>query len=675
MRTRTAERRSLRRVARSFGLGWSAVLGAACATSTVTPIDPRFLAVHNTLAAMGMAQIGPVQQGALAEGREARLTIELPAQCSTIVAIGSNGVQDLDVSVVDPSGRALGHDATHEPQAVVRACADAAGAYTVVVHAAKGSGDFLTAVWSGAPGAASTGGAAGPQGDGTCDAPIALSPGTFQGTTAKGEAEYEGEGDCDRTRGKELVYRLELPSRKRVVLDVESHADTVVYVRQGDCGDGEQVACNDDAPTSSARQPPSHVDKVLEAGTYFVFVDGPGDGGSFRMNVQLQDVPSLADVCRQARPLTAGAQVVGSARATFDQAHASCGDEAKGRDSVYRFDLAQRSRVRLTAHSDDYGPVVHVRRACVDPQSELACSDSGGADGDATWAGVLDPATYHVFSDAVDPDADGRFTLDAEVAPEQGVGVQGDACVDAQPLTHNDHDVSADTFLAKDDIIGRCGGAGAPDVVYRVDLPRRSRVSASFNQQDGEHVFVLQRSCGDKATEVACATDLDETLAPGTYFLSVDGQKAGSMGRFSFDWRVFDVGAQEAACKAPPELKVNQSVTGNTAKAGDKFHSQCAGPDDAQSGGDRVYKIVLPQRSMVQLELATPTHDGVLSLRRACMDAHGARAEVTCNNDSDDRHHSRIETVVDAGTYFVVVDGVGSSEGVYTLDFKVLRTW
>lgn len=674
MRTPTAER-SARRIA-AAGLGLVTVLGAACASTTTTQVDPRFIAIHNTLAAMGLAQVGPVQQGTLAEGREARLSIELPAQCTAVVAIGGAGVGDIDLAVLDAAGQTVGHDTTHEPQATVRACTEVAGTHTIVVKMAKGSGDFMTALWSGATGAVGLGVAAGPQGSGTCESPIVLASGTFQNATTKGEAEFEGEGDCDRTRGKEMIHRLDLPTRKRVVLDVEARFDTVVYVRKDDCADGEQVACNDDAPNSTARQAPSHVDTVLERGAYWVFVDSPGDGGSYRLNVQLLDVPSLADVCRQARPLVPGAPVTGSTRAAFDQARATCGDEAKGRDAVYRFDLGQRSRVRLTEHSDDYSPVVHVRRTCADPQSELACSDSGGADGDATYAGVLDPGAYHVFADAVDPDADGHFTLEAEVGPEQGSGTTGDACVDAQPLTGSAQGLQGDTFTAKDDIAGRCAGAGAPDVVYRIDLPRRSRITATFSQQDSEHVFVLQRTCGDKASEVACGpSQLDETVNAGTYFLAIDGAKPDAFGRFSFDYQVFDVGAQEAACKAPAELKAGQTVTGNTAKAGDKFHSSCAGAD-TQAAGDRVYRFVLGQRSLVHFALATPAHDGVLSIRRSCLDQRNARAELTCNNDSDDSHHSRIESVLDAGTYYLVVDGVGTgSEGPYTLEYKVLQTF
>jgi hypothetical protein len=45
----------------------------------------------------------------------------------------------------------------------------------------------------------------------------------------------------------------------------------VLYVRKDDCTDLEaEVACNDDV----GHERRSHIDEVLDPGTYFVFVDG-----------------------------------------------------------------------------------------------------------------------------------------------------------------------------------------------------------------------------------------------------------------------------------------------------------------------------------------------------------------------------------------------------------------
>ena len=79
----------------------------------------------------------------------------------------------------------------------------------------------------------------------------------------------------------------------------------------------------------------------------------------------------------------------------------------------------------------------------------------------------------------------------------------------------------------------------------------------------------------------------------------------------------------------------------------------------------------------MRLSLATPAWDGVLAIRRTCLEAPGPTGvrgvEAACNNDADDTHHSRIDTTLDPGTYFVIVDGhAGGNEGQFTLDYKSL---
>jgi hypothetical protein len=267
--------------------------------------------------------------------------------------------------------------------------------------------------------------------------------------------------------------------------------------------------------------------------------------------------------------------------------------------------------------------------------------------------------------------------LTAETSPEQGSGgVQGDGCGDALPLRATDRSVTGDTFAARDDVAGKCGGARAPDVIYRVDLPARARVSARFEREEGRHVFVVTRGCADRAAEVACGTRIDEVLASGTYFVAVDGQAEGSFGKFTFDWRVREVTGQETACKNPPSLVDGQTVSASTAGQKDKWTTSCGGREEAQSSADRMYKLVLAQKARVRLLLTTPTWDGVLALRKSCVDA-GMTArvsEVACNNDHEDAHHSKIEQVLEAGTYYVLVDGhAAGNEGAFTLEYKILK--
>ncbi len=663
-----------------------ALLAPACNATRSGELEPRYVAVHNTLAAMGLSQVGPIQQGSLAEGRETRLRLDLAAQCHTIVAIGSAGVRDLDIELLDADDKRVARDTTQEAQAAVRACPQTAGLYTLVVKMISGAGEFTAATWTGgtgsvAPAGTSSASALASMGAGTCESPLPLAPGATAGNTRRGEAETTG--GCASSESKELVYKLDVARRQRVSIEVEPQFDSVLYVRKDDCGDAEaEVACNDDATAGAGKRGPSsrgsRIDEVFDPGTYYVFVDGYGaESGPFHMNVQIADVPTLAEACRQLRPLGA-AKIGGTLNGAFDHAHASCGADAKGPDVIHRLDIAARGRVRITEHSADFTPVVHVRKQCGDEHSEVACADSALKGDEATWSGVLDPASYVLFADSSDKDARGRYTLETELAPEAGAGVRGDACGDATTLALTAKGIEGDTFLARDDVAGTCGGQGAPDVVYRFELTRRSRVTAHLVSEEGNHVFVLTRSCTDRAAELACGRVIDEMLAPGVYYLVVDGATAGELGRFALDFLARDVSGQESACKSAPALTLGHTVSGSTSGAGDRFDASCAGRQDAQASSDRVYKIVLAERSRIRLLLSTPAWDGVLVVRKSCMDPAISKVstsnEVACNNDFQDAHHAKIEATLDAGSYWVVVDGhAGKNEGAFTLEYGLAK--
>jgi hypothetical protein len=654
-------------------------LFVACAStrSGGAALEPRFVAVHNALAAVGLAQVGPIHEGMLAEGREARIGLDLAAGCTTIAAVGGEGVRDVDAALFDARGHPVAHDTTNEPQAVLRTCVEAADTYLLVVKLASGSGAWIAATWQGGAGGGASRAietsseAKGREPNGTCEAPTPLGLGTVTGSTTHGE--HENAGSCGPSDSREVVYQLDVPQRERVTIDVEAKFDSVLYIRKDDCTDSNaEVDCSDDAPDRTH----SRIERVLEPGKYFVFVDGYAhDVGSFKITVSTTDVLALADVCRRAPPVALGTQVVGTTAAMANDAEASCGGGAQGADAPWRAELPSRSRVRVVEHSDEMTPVVHLRRSCPDEQSEVACGESGGAAGDAVVTGVFDAGSYTVFADAHDRDAAGHYSLEVDVAPTAGAGVSGDACGDAIALA-NGASVSGDTFTARDDVSGSCGGAAAADVVYRVDIAKRSRFLATLQAEEAPHLLVVWRRCGDRSTEVACGRDVDAVVAPGTYFMAVDGSSEDALGRFTLSWSLQDLTAQGGACLLAPALVEGGTVAGTTAGAGDKFAASCAGGDSNSSGPDRVYKFVVSKRSRVHLALVAPSFDAVIALRKVCADGSGGAkaAELACDADSDVGQRAVIDRTLEAGTYWVVVDGqTPNDQGPFTLEYRAIR--
>ena len=194
-----------------------------------------------------------------------------------------------------------------------------------------------------------------------------------------------------------------------------------------------EVDCNDDGPDRTH----SRIERVLDPGKYFVFVDGYGqESGTFKMNVTTSDVLALAEVCRKAPVARRRRPAVGDhgrAWPTTRGRPAAAGRE--GADAAWRAEIASRSRVRIVEHSDEMAPIVHVRRACADEQSEVACGEGGGSGGDAAVTGVFDPGTLHGLRRRPRARLGGDATRScSRLRRPRARAPAGDGCGDALPL-------------------------------------------------------------------------------------------------------------------------------------------------------------------------------------------------------------------------------------------------
>jgi hypothetical protein len=314
-----------------------------------------------------------------------------------------------------------------------------------------------------------------------------------------------------------------------------------------------------------------------------------------------------------------------------------------------------------------------VRRACTDEQSEVACGEAGAAAGDATVTGVFEAGTYYVFADNHERDASGRYSLVLESAPVGGSGAPADTCDQAAPLAAGAAgSIEGDTFNARDDISGSCGGAGAADVVYRLEVARRSMLVAGLEAEEGKHLLILGSRCGDRSAEMACGRAVRQVVSPGTYFLAVDGASREAFGRFTLKWALRDLTDQSRACLDAPLLVAGHSWAGTTVGSGDRFSTLCGENESGASGPDRVFRIALSRRASVRLSV-TAAFGAVITLRKACPDTQsGPAPELACESDADPNHRTTLARDLQPGTYWVVVDGQSADDsGPFTLDYHV----
>ncbi len=632
-------------------------------------MEPRYVTLTNTMAAIGMVQSGGLRQGHLGEGEEAVAPIDLQGgDCVTFVALGESGVRDIDVIVRDAADRELARDNTVDAQAAAQFCPRETASYRVAVRMTRGSGDFLATAWRGGmsagprPGGGGSGDG-GPSvahgGPGTCEEPWPLAPSeTRSGDTSSGDSAMTG--SCIMGTAPEHVYSFVVTEYSIVTASVDADFDCALYI-VGTCGNTtSELACNDDTGATTH----SEISAALEPGTYYLVVDGWGRGvGTYSVSYAARPARSMAEVCRDAPVLTAGQPVSGTTTGEINAFQGSCAGQ--GTDRVYALDVASPSRVRVQLDSTHDG-TLYMRSECANPSSELACNDDTGSVRRSVIATTVQPGRYYVFADGWS--GSGDYTLRAEVGPISGSSAPGDTCASATPYQAGQPS-RIDTIGFADDLAGSCGGQGAPDYVYRLDVRSRSRLQASFSHQT-EHaaVLYLQRTCGDPRSELACAAadgsgSIDQTLAPGTYFLVVDGADANSFGVTDVTIALSDIAALEQSCRDAPLIRPGVQVHGDTTGATDRFQASCAG---GARSPDLMYRLQIRRRSSVRIASEQTGWDGAIYLRRDCLDMN---SELGCNDDAGDNRHSMIEATLEPGTYYVFVDGWASgNQGPFTLD-------
>src|SRR5690606_19705697 len=143
-----------------------------------------------------------------------------------------------------------------------------------------------------------------------------------------------------------------------------------------------------------------------------------------------------------------------------------------------------------------------------------------------------------------------------------------------------------------DDFQGSCGGAGAPDTVYRLDLAKRSRVRMSALHAQFDGVVYIRSQCdgGEEkicrefpmASNPAAVGSLDVVLERGSHYVVVDGQRPDAFGAVELEITTIDVVALERECNSAPLLVAGRGVSGSTEGRSDSFRASCAG--EAQSG-------------------------------------------------------------------------------------------
>lgn len=220
-----------------------------------------------------------------------------------------------------------------------------------------------------------------------CAAPTAIpaAGGTITGTTS-GPSTLRG--TCGVTGGApERVYAWTPSQSGTATFDTCASAgtsiDTVLYVREGQCRRGTELACNDDTPGCATTQGQlgSRVAVNVTAGqTYFVAVDGAeGASGEFELHVTPpSDVSPPAGTCAAPIVIPATGGVVNGVTSGSSALAGSCGSSQLSPEKVYVWTPAKSGVATIqtcSATATGFDTVVYVRAGNCLSGSQIACND------------------------------------------------------------------------------------------------------------------------------------------------------------------------------------------------------------------------------------------------------------------------------------------------------------
>jgi hypothetical protein len=222
--------------------------------------------------------------------------------------------------------------------------------------------------------------------------------------------------------------------------------------------------------------------------------------------------------------------MLGENKALDDLSPDGCGGEGGG-DIVYSATIEERSTLKASVAAPFTTRLYILDNPCVN-ETVLACGTT-----EATTA-ELEPGTYFIVVDSDDAGQTGDFSLTVKL--ESSPLPSNDTCDTVEVIAADENllQVTGTTKWGLDQYIGTCGGDGIADVVYSFEASDANddltvSIAAPFSP-----VLILRAQDCVNGFQVSCSTTSAisiEGLAPGTYYLIVDGINVEDEGEFTLD--------------------------------------------------------------------------------------------------------------------------------------------
>jgi hypothetical protein len=202
-----------------------------------------------------------------------------------------------------------------------------------------------------------------------------------------------------------------------------------------------------------------------------------------------------------------------------------------------------------------------------------------------------------------------------------------------------------------------CGGAGGPDVTYRIDLEERSLLNVAAVAPFPVRMYLREGDCATGDLVYCAQGDFSTTpLEPGTYFLVVDSDDPGAKGNFSLAVsRTPAVLPINDTCESAMELFFSNAQVatdaGSTLYSLDQHEAWCGGA----GGPEVVYTFTAPSGYSIDILVESGDFEPILTLYSGGCAEEGAVKECIAGNTLSTNPQP-------GGEYWLVIDSAGEAQ-------------
>ncbi len=414
----------------------------------------------------------------------------------------------------------------------------------------------------------------------------------------------------------------------------------------------------------------------LAPGTYAVIVTTQLEA-DVELSVDLRP-PSTKpanETCATATPITLGAPFTVELIDARKDLPSAC--PSKTGELVYTFTLAAPADVRVYARTarGDGDPVVELRAGgCATLADELHCGSGVTL---PVYARALPAGAYYVGVAAAAP-IDASVTV-VTAAPTTPPADQ--SCATAAPAAINGAPTLVSLAAHEDGVRDGCN-PGRPNAAYALPLAVASDVLIVGRFPSNEIGGVaLDRAGCLPSDNLACASGTTpvrvgrRAVPAGDYRVVLSDTLAqvdslDVLARPTVAATV--VGGLADTCAAAIDVPPGGGfLTGDTTGLSAKFADSCDASGSSGGGApDQVLRLVLGQRKRIVLDMEGSVYSTILAVRTGPT-CPGTEVPGACYAGLQGPR-SFLDLTLDAGTYWIIVDGFAGAMGAWNLDVRVL---